>query len=335
MIWSRNYIVIKDIDELKDAKKVDLCRHIIYEKSNSIYIWNLDRGKWVKQKYTYFGKNVEEDLETTGLKAYQEFYYYCGKEEVERMKKILRPIPIWESYEQMHYSNIEFSQVKMYKNIYVFDANSSFTYGATRLPSGFDKLIEYLLKLYDKKTEATNKITRSKYKNLQNYLIGYFARIKDFISTRSEIIRNSNTNIRTKMAEIISNKGSVYISNTDSIITDDYGADVMSKYLGSNVGQFKLEQKADRLYYKSANCYQVGDKLKYSGVKYFAKKHTDFFNEEYAEQSGSLIEEFDFMLETSEQSYNRLCCVRYGEIQVTIYNTIGEVINKVIYKIGD
>ena len=82
------------------------------------------------------------DIETTGNKAYQSFYSYCGKEEIEKMKHILSPIPIWESFEQMHFANYEFSQQKIYKTIYEYDANSSFTFGALQLPDGFNLLKE-------------------------------------------------------------------------------------------------------------------------------------------------------------------------------------------------
>lgn len=332
---SRNYIVIKDRSELKNAQKVDICGYIILEDSNAIYIWTKLFGKWVKEKYVFFGKNKDKDDEVTGLKAYQSFYHYCGEQEVEKMKHIFKPIPMWESVEQMHFANIEFVNTKIYKNIYEFDANSAFTYGTLQLPKGFEKLKDYMTLLYDSKKNSQNQITRSKYKNMQNFLIGYFARIKEFIKTRSEIIRHSNENIQNKMVEIIKNKGNVYISNTDSIVTDEIGAEIMNKYLKDEVGYFKLSTKTDRLFYKSSNAYQLGEKIVYSGVKYFARKHTDFFKEEYAEQEGSLIKPFCFEIENSEEEYSKLCKVEYGKIEVTVYNKIGELINNYIYKIGE
>lgn len=333
LVKSRNYIIIKDRKELDKAKSCDICRFIILEENNIIYIWIKSFGKWVKEKYIVFGTAKEKDDEVTGLKAYQSFYSYCGKIEVEKMKHILEPIPIWESYEQMHYANIDFIGEKIYKDIFEFDANSAFTYGTLRLPDGFELLKEYMVSLYEKKEETTNKITRSKYKNMQNFLIGYFARIKEFVRVRSEIIHESNINIKLKMAEIVKNKGNVYLSNTDSIVTDEIGAEIMQKYLGKKIGQFKLNNKAERLFYKSPNAYQLGDKVVYSGVSYFARKHTDFFEDKIAEQSGSLIKSFNFEICSSDESYSKLCRVEYGEIKVTVVNKIGEVLDTIIYKI--
>ena len=330
---SRNYIVIKDIKELNSAKNCDLCRFIIFEDNNVIYIWVRAFGKWTKEKYVVFGETKGKDENTTGLKAYQNFYYYCGKEEVERMKKVFPCIPLWESYEQMHYANIDYIGEKIYQDIYEFDANSAFTYGVMQLPEEFNLLKEYMIELYNKKESSTNSITRSKYKNLQNYLIGYFARIKEFVAVRSEIIKRSNENVKLRMAEIVKNKGKVFLSNTDSIITDSVGAEVMGKYYGHNVGQFKLELKTDKLFYKSPNAYQIGEKIVYSGVKYFARKHTDFFEEKYAMQSGSLIRELEFSIDATEEGYKKLCRVSYGEITVTVFNSIGETIETIKYKI--
>lgn len=331
---SKNYIVIRTKKELETAKSCDICRYIIFEDSNVIYIWSKQFGKWVKEKYVAFGDCKEKDEETTGLRAYQSFYAYCGKEEVEKMKHIFTPISMWESYEQMHYANIDYMGKKIYQPIYEFDANSAFTYGALQLPEGFELLKEYMLELFERKKNAQNKITRSKYKNLQNYLIGYFARIKDFVKVRSEIIRASNFNIQMRMMEIISKKGSVYISNTDSIVTDKIGAEVMEKYKGDNVGQFKLSTFSDRLYYKSPNAYQIGEKVVYSGVGYFARKHTDFFKERYATQTGKLVQPFDFAIEATNETYYKLCRVKYGEIIVTVVNRIGEKLDTIIYKLG-
>lgn len=331
---SKNYIVVKNRKELELAKTCDICRYIIWEDNNIIYIWTKQFGKWVKEKYLAFGNDKAKDDETTGLQAYQSFYAYCGKEEIERMKHIFTPIPMWESYEQMHYANIDYIGEKIYQPIYEFDANSAFTYGALQLPKGFELLKEYMVELFEHKKSAQNKITRAKYKNLQNYLIGYFARIKDFVRVRSEIIRASNLNIQLRMAEIVSKKGSVYLSNTDSIITNEIGAEIMEKYKGDGVGQFKLSTFTDRLYYKSPNAYQIGEKVVYSGVKYFARKHTDFFKERYAEQTGSLIQPFDFAIEATDETYYKLCRVKYGEITVTVVNRIGEKLDTIIYKLG-
>lgn len=330
---SRNYIVIKDIKELSSAKSCDLCRYIILEDNNVIYIWIRAFGKWIKERYVVFGSSKEKDEETTGIKAYQSFYYYCGKEEVEKMKKVFPRIPLWESYEQMHYANIDYIGDKLYQDIYEFDANSAFTYGVLQLPEEFNLLKEYMIELYNKKENSENSITRSKYKNLQNYLIGYFARIKEFVAVRSEIIRKSNENIKLRMAEIVKNKGKVFLSNTDSIITDSIGASVMEQYCGHNIGQFKLELKTDKLFYKSPNAYQIGEKIVYSGVKYFARKHTDFFKEEYATQSGSLINEFEFCFDATEEGYEKICRVSYGEITVSVFNKIGETIEEIKYRI--
>jgi len=331
---SRNYIIIKDKKELELAKACDLCLFIIWEQNNAIVVWEKLFGKWVKNKYVVFDKSKDKDDETTGLKAYQSFYAYCGKTEVERMKGILKPIPMWDSYEQMHYSNIEFMEKKLYQNIYEFDANSAFTYGVTKLPEGFELLKEYMISLYEMKEQATNQITRAKYKNLQNFLIGYFARVTEFVRVRSEVIYNSNDNIQRHMAKIIKNGGTCFISNTDSIVTDDKGAEVMLPILGSDVGQFKLSTKTDRLFYKSANIYQLGDKVVYSGVSYFARKHTDFFKDRFAEQKGTLIEGYDFYFNLDNDEYNKLCRVKNGEIKVTIFNKIGEVLDELNYKLG-
>lgn len=331
---SKNYIVVKNRKELELAKTCDICRYIIWEDNNIIYIWSKQFGKWVKEKYVAFGNDKAKDDETTGLQAYQSFYAYCGKEEIERMKHIFTPIPMWESYEQMHYANIDYLGEKIYQPIYEFDANSAFTYGTLQLPKGFELLKEYMVGLFEHKKTAQNKITRNKYKNLQNYLVGYFARIKDFVRVRSEIIRASNLNIQMRMAEIVSKKGSVYLSNTDSIVTNEIGAEIMEKYKGDGVGQFKLSTFTDRLYYKSPNAYQLGEKVVYSGVSYFARKHTDFFKERYAEQTGSLIKPFDFAIEATNETYYKLCRVEYGEITVTVVNRIGEKLDTIIYKLG-
>jgi len=329
---ARTYIIIKNTKELKLAQQNHLCMHIIYESGNCIYIWNRISSDWVKKVYSVYGKVKELDFETTGLKAYQNFYYYCGEEEVEKMKLILKPIDVWDSYEQMHYANIDFVGQKIYKDIYEFDANSSFTFGVFQLQEGFEKLKEYYDYLYSQKENAKNQLIISKYKNLQNYLIGYFARIKQFVAVRSNIIFNSNMNIVLKMKEIKKEGGEVYLSNTDSIVTDKIGNEVMQKYIGTKAGQFKLKTHTNRLFYNSSNSYQIGEKVVYSGVKYFARKYTDFFKEVYAEQEGSLVSGYDFDFECENEEYRKICRVKNSEIKVKIYNNIGELIDIVIYK---
>ena len=86
------------------------------------------------------------------------------------------------------------------------------------------------------------------------------------------------------MFEIRKNGGSVYLSNTDSIVTDERGAEVMQKYIGKEIGQFKQSLKTDRLYYEGSNAYQIGGKVIWSGLKYFARRETDFFNNKVAKQ---------------------------------------------------
>lgn len=330
----RNYIVINKLSELKEAKENILCSFIIKENKATITIWKRFLSTWVKETYNLFNENTEDDFETTGLKAYQEFYKYCGKEEVEKMKNILPNIELWESEEQLHFFNIDYVGEKIYKDIYIYDANSSFTYGVLELPDDFNLLKLYMIDLYEKKKNANTKYLRQKYKNLQNYLIGYFARVKDFVSLRSKIIYNSNENIRRKMYEIRKNGGIVYISNTDSIITDNIGHKIMQKYVGKEIGEFKLEKVSNRLYYNSSNSYQVGDKLVWSGLGYFAKRHTDMFKEEFGSQSGSLIEQYDFVLNNNDENI-KLCRVRYGKIIVVVKNKSGEIIKRYLYKLGD
>ena len=334
IVNAKNYIIVKNKKELSVAKGCDICKYIVMEDGNCITIYTNVNNKWISDRYVPFGKDKGFDNETTGLKAYQSFYAYCGQAEVDRMKHIYKPIPMWESYEQMHYFNVEYAEQKIYKNIYELDANSAFTYGTTKLPDGFNKLKEYMLLLYENKRTSTNQITRKKYKNLQNYLIGYFARIKEFIRVRSEIIYNSNINIMKHMGMIVSKGGTVYLSNTDSIVTDDIGMEVMDKYIGTEVGKFKIASKCDKLFYKSPNCYQIGEKVVYSGVQYFARKHTDFFKDEFAIQSGSLIKPYSFIFETSEEQYSKICKVKYGEIEVNVFNKIGELLDRIIYKVG-
>lgn len=330
-----NYIVIKDKKELQEAKKVDICRYIIMEEHNVIHIWTRTYSKWEYTKYIAFDEAKDKDIETTGFKAYQAFYNYCGKKEVERMKHILREIQIWESVEQLHYANYNYANHKIYDTIYELDANSAFAYGTNKLPDGFEPLKEYVQSIYDQKELAPNAILRSRYKNLINYLIGYFARIKDFISTRSEIIRNSNDNVKNKMLYIEQHGGKVFLSNTDSIITDTVGYNIMQQYIGTKVGQFKVEKIANRLYYKSSNIYQLDDKVVYSGKKYFAKKEIDFFKGIDANQEGQLIVPFNFNIEYSDEMYSKICRIEYGEIKVTIINKLGEVLGTKIYRLEE
>lgn len=332
---SRYYIRIKSFRELQEAQRNTICKRIIYEVKNVIYIWNRQEKKWVENIYVVDGSHKDFDYKTSGFEAYCKFCKYVGMEELEKMKLVYNDINIFDSTEQMHYANIEQSHIKIYKPIYVYDCNSSFTYGALQLPEQFNKLKEYLLYLYEQKKKAKTKLDRSKFKNLQNYLIGYFARVKGLITVRSDIIKYSNQNIVNKMREIHQAGGTVYISNTDSIITDEIGNTVMQKYKGDDVGQFKLEAVSDKLFYKSSNCYQVGNKIKYSGIEYFANKHTDFFKDLFAEQYGSLIKDYDYDLEESEEDLINICSIDKDKIIVVIKNGIGETIQKIIYKIKE
>lgn len=332
---SRNFIIIKEEKELKLAKDNDICRYIIKEEGNIIYIWERNGFSWNKRKYVAHGEGKDRDTETAGLKAYTEFYKWCGKDNVERMKKVLREIEPWESYEQQHYYNWEYAKTKIYKDIYVFDANSAFTYGVYQLPDDFKPLKEYMRTLYEKKANAKTKIVRSRFKNLQVFLIGYFSRVKGLVSVRSEVIRLSNLNITQKMIEIRENGGTVYLSNTDSIVTDSKGAEVMEKYLGDDAGQFKLEKVCSRLYYLSSNCYQLDDKVTYSGVKYFSRINMDFFNDIFARQFGSLVEGYDFEIESSDGEYSKICRIKAGTITVEIFDILGNVVSEKKYTIRE
>lgn len=332
---SRIYILLKSIRDLDKAKKNSLCRYIIYEENNIMYVWERFGLKWVKKRYILYKDYVEKSIETKGIVAYQKFYNYCGKEEINKMKNKLPIIPKWDSYEQLHYSNYEFAQQKLYKPIYEYDVNSSFTYGAMQLPSDFNKLKDYMLDLYEKKKNATTKLDRSLYKNLQNYLVGYFAKIKEFVKLRSDIIFNSNFNVKAKMAEIVANKGTVYLSNTDSIITDEIGAEVLEKYRGNEIGQFKLEAKVDKLFYNSSNSYQIGNKVVYSGVKYFERINTDFFEGITATQTGDFLKDYDFICSAEEDEATELCKIKYEDVRVLVYNNLGELTDVKIYKVDD
>lgn len=332
LLNARNYIVVKTRQELVEAMNCHLCSFIIKEGNNYITLWERYLGTWHKKVYSYDKSNIVEDDNTTGLEAYRLFYKYCGKEEVEKMKYYYTPIASWESYEQLHYYNPIYAKQKIYENIYEFDANSAFTYGSLQLPDVFSSLKEYMLGLYKNKKNAIDKVHRKRYKNLQNFLIGYFARIKQFVAVRSNIINYSNLNIQLRMAEITNKGGKVFLSNTDSIITDDIGCDIMQKYVGDEVGLFKLEKIVDRLYYVSSNAYQLGDEIKYSGVRYFAKQNTDFFNDVVGVQSGSFIKQYDFSIE-SDGVLSKLCRVEKDIIYVDVYTTIGEYIKTVIYRL--
>lgn len=333
LFGTKTCAIVNNKADLRKAMSNKLCFHIIWEDGYTVTVYNRVIGDWEKTTYAFFGEKTENDDETTGRIAYQQFYAYAGKDNVERMKIILPHIDAWDSNEQMHYANLFCAGQKIYKPIYEFDANSAFTYGTMQLPKGFDTLKEYMYGLFEQKRDAKTKLTRNKYKNLQNYLVGYFARVKGFVSTRSEIIKGSNNNILDKMSEIKEHKGIVYLSNTDSIITDDYGADVMSKYLGSDVGQFKLVGEYSRLFYNSPNSYQLDDEVTWSGVKRFARDNTDFFSDKIATQDGSLIEGYEFSATTCEENNVKLCRVKYGEVEVTVCNKIGEVVDRKIYKI--
>lgn len=329
----RNVVVIKTPREFRAATKIISCRYIICEDGNVIFVWTRKGSEWVKNKYILFGEDRDRDFETSGFEAYRKFYSYCGVTEIERMKNALSPIPIWESQEQMHYANIDFVGQKLYQPIYEFDANSAFTYGTLKLPSDFDKLKEYMLMLYDKKKIAATKLERSRFKNLQNYLIGYFAKVKQLIRVRSDVILQSNLNIKKRMGDIVRAGGIVYLSNTDSIVTDDKGAEVMQEYIGDDVGEFKLEQKTDRLFYNSSNSYQLGNKVVWSGVKYFARKNTNIFEDKIAKQDGALIKEIDFYI--SEDDKYKICRITQGIIVVTVTNLIGELIDIKKYRISE
>lgn len=328
-----NVVVIKTPREFRGATQISACRFIVCEDGNVIFVWNRVNGIWHKHKYVLFGKDKDRDFDTSGFEAYKKFYAYCGKDEIDRMKTALSPIPIWESQEQMHYANIDFVGQKLYQPIYEFDANSAFTYGTLQLPNDFDKLKEYMLKLYDKKAAAETKLERSRFKNLQNYLIGYFAKVRDLVRVRSDIILHSNINIRTCMGAITKSGGNVFLSNTDSIVTDEIGAEVMQKYIGTEVGKFKLEKQTDKLFYRSSNSYQIGDKVVWSGLKYFARENTDVFADRFAQQSGNLVNEVEFCM-TENEEY-KLCRIETGMVYVTISNSIGELIETKKYRISE
>ena len=285
---SRLYVVVRNKVDYDKAKKIPDCRYIVFEKGCNIFICSESKGSFIKKRYNVFYKATDEDIDTTGIEAYQSFYRYCGREMIDSMKSACRIINSWDSYEQLHYYNFDYADTVINEPVFVYDVNSSFTYGAMQLPKEFDKLKEYMLFLYECKKQASNEVDRSKYKNMMNYLIGYFARVKEFVWLRSEIIRNSNYNINLKMSDIVDAGGKVYLSNTDSIFTDKVGSDVMKKYVGDELGQFKLEKQANKFIYKSSNIYQLGSDVVYSGVKYFARKYVNLFDGTFAQQSGIL-----------------------------------------------
>ena len=111
----------------------------------------------------------------------------------------------------------------------------------------------------------------------------------------------------------------------------------MDKYIGEKVGQFKIACTSNKLFYKSSNAYQIGDKVIYSGISYFARRHTDFFKDEIAEQNGSFIIPFDFSLEDRDLGLSKLCRVSLGVITVEVFNKIGEKVGNYVYtpNIGD
>lgn len=328
----KTYEIIKDIKDLQKAKTNPLCNHIIYENNTNIYIWNYINGKWDKVLYNMYGKIKARDTSTTGFKAYMEFYKYVGKSEVERMKEKLELIDRWDSCEQLHFYNYEYVDVPIKQVIVEFDVNSAFTYGVMKLDDDFKPFKEYMQMLYDKKEMAKSDVERSKYKNLQTYLIGYFAKVKEFVSLRSKIIDNSNKHIIRLMTKVTAGGGTVYLSNTDSIVTDTKGYKILEPYIGTKLGQLKVSTVTDRLYYKSSNCYQLGDKVVYSGVKYFSRKHTDLFTGQTASQTGSLVEGYDFDYETTDEDEKRLCRVRNGTITVNVFNSLGELIDIIEYR---
>ena len=330
---TRNYIVIKNNSELAPAMKNPICRFIIQERSNSIFLWRKLGREWKFYKFSFFGESVASEDGTSGFLSYQSFYNYCGREEIEKMKKVFPNIEKWESEEQLHYYNPKYSGELLKGKFFELDVNSSFSYGVMQLPSDFIKLKEYMMILYDKKKTAKTKQTRTKYKNMQNFLIGYFFRIKDFVSLRSKIIENSNNAVLDKISEIVENGGHVYLSNTDSIITDEIGYFVMKRYIGEKVGELKLELVSNKLYYESSNCYQIGDKLVYSGVKYFARQHTDLFKKQTATQSGELVRAYDLEIDPLIEDFNNIGKIKESKIIVNVYNSLGEKINEVIYKI--
>lgn len=334
---SRTYIVIKNIRELENAKKCDLCMHIILESGNIIHMWDFIKFKWVKSKYTAFEEEKYKDDSVTGFSAYLRFYKYCGKSEIEKMKKILPIIEPWESFEQMHFYNLDFIGVSLNQEIFEFDVNSSFAYGATKLPKGFELLSNYMTELYEKRKNTTNIKEKTRIKKLIVYLVGYFNRIKEFVAVRSAIINESNSNVRKHIAKIRSNKGIVFLSNTDSIVTDKKGAEIMLPLVSDKLGCFKLSKYSDRLFYRSSNAYQIGDKVVYSGLSYFSRKHTNLFKGYDAVTTGNLIETYDFELNeiTENCMYQRLCRVRNGILTVTVYNVLGEVIDIINYKLED
>lgn len=326
---TRNYIVIKDRKELADAMNDIYSRYIILEEANTISLWYWVIGGWRYKRYVFFSEDNKGSDDTTGLQSYMEFYKSVGKESVEKMKTIIPDIPMWESNEQLHYANIRYTNRVIKEDIFVLDCNSSFTYGIMCLDDDFIDLKKYMLSLYEKKKNAKNKDTRTKYKNLQNYLIGYFARVKGFVGLRSKIIENSNNNIISKMREINNAGGKVYLSNTDSIVTDTTGFMVMQKYISNDVGGFKIETRAKELYYSSSNCYQIDKKLVYSGVRYYARRHTDLIKGQTASQSGSLVKAYDLLID-GDSAVGK---VRPDKIVVNVFNKLGEQIDTVIYTI--
>ena len=183
-------------------------------------------------------------------------------------------------------------------------------------------LLDFVEYEYARKKTST-KEERDKHKLILNSLIGImkyhnvFLRIAvlEYARMYIESLKDENTIMQT----------------VDSIVSLTPRPDLD---IGDNLGQFKLEQVANRLYYRSPNAYQLGDKIVYSGVQYFAKKHVDLFNEISATQEGSLIRGFNFVIDENKE-YTKVCEVEYGEITVKQYNFLGELINTFKYKVDN
>lgn len=331
---SSNYVVARNMKEVRIAKQKGLCRFIILETPTAITIWNYVAGNWDIEQFILTNDFCPQPLELTGLDAYRAFYSYCGRDEIERMKSIYTPIPSWEAEPPFHYCNLNYVDMKLYQPIYELDANSAFTYGTTRLPDDFNLLKQYMTMLYGRKRDTTSKTQRSLYKALMNYLIGYMARVKGFSGVRSHIIAESNLNIKRHMVDIQAAGGTVFLSNTDSIVTDEKGMSAMQDSIGAEVGQFKVQSTSDKLYYKSSNAYQLGDNVTYSGVGYYARKHTDFFKGEYAVQTGKFIIPKDIDWEDEEGSLCHLSSVEWDRICVTVFYLNGEYKKRFYYRLG-
>lgn len=315
-VWS----VAKAIPEIKMLKEIKLCSGIAFERGEQITLFFKNKTGWTQ--CDYLGEN-DTAFDVSGNSAYRAFYSFCGREEIEKMKKVLPKIEIWESVEQIHYFDFHYAETFIFDKIYEVDVNSSFAYGSLKLSGQFSLLKKYMLMLFAGKRTAATLRERDFFKKMQNYLIGYFARIKDFVSLRSEIIKNSNMHLYSLISKIKSAGGEVYLSSTDSILTNECGFNAVREFLGDGIGQLKLVNVGEKLYYQSSNIYQIDDKVKYSGVGYFARKHTDFFANKIARQSGSLLAGYDFEL-LNEGSNSRLCKIGESKIIVDEFNLLGE-----------